>query len=126
MPPRDQAVGQSQRRAPLVFSSRHLTAVALVIHPEQMQNAMQHQDFDLAADRMPILGGLAFGMLERNRDIAEGTERLPGRKRQYVGSVVSLPKIAVQTPQLRLQTFGKRERLPPRKGPRKARRGRMK
>src|SRR3984957_2969983 len=100
-----------------------------------MQHAMQHQDLDFLADRVPVLGGLAPGMLERNRNVAEEPKGLPGGKRQHIRSAVIFTKIAVEPPQLRisrdqasegtsacnfgLQALRESARLPPRKASRK-------
>ena len=86
--PSDQTARQSEARAPFIFGPRHLAAVLFMIHAEQMQDAVQHQNLDLLSDAVAVLGRLPAGLLERDRDVAQETESLPGRKRQHVGGVV--------------------------------------
>ncbi len=100
--PRDQAARQSESGAPFVFGARHLAAVLFVIHAQQVQYAMQHQNLDLLTDAVAVLGRLALGVLEGDRNVAQEAERLSGRERQHVGGIILLAKVAVQPAQLRI------------------------
>ena len=42
--------GQAQRSAPFRFGPRHAAAIGLVIHAQQVQHAVQHQNLDLLLD----------------------------------------------------------------------------
>ena len=44
-----------------LFRARHFAPVGLMIHTEQMQHAMEHQDANLIVERMAYLGSLLAG-----------------------------------------------------------------
>ena len=52
-----------------------------MIHAQQVKHAVQHQDADLVADSVAVLGCLLFGPLEGDGYVAEGIIRFHCRKR---------------------------------------------
>src|ERR1700722_11314330 len=69
--PFDQTVGQTQTRTPTFFRARHLSAVGLVVEPEQMEHAVQHEDFDFLFDAVAELARLRSCSPQRNGEIAQ-------------------------------------------------------
>ena len=85
--PFDEPGRQPQPLAPASFRARHCAAIGLVIHAGQVQHAVQHQDAQFVLDAVAQLGGLRARRGRRR-------SRYPsGRKRQYVGGVVSCREI---------------------------------
>ncbi len=64
------------------------------------------------ADGVAVLRCLTLGVIERDRDVAQETKGLPGRKRQHIGGVIFLAKLAVQPLQLRITRNQAGERAP--------------
>jgi hypothetical protein len=56
---------------PFLLGCFHLAVVALVIHSEKVEDAVQHQYADFIEARMAELGGLFGRALGRYRDLTE-------------------------------------------------------
>ena len=69
--PLDQSVGQTQARAPALFGARHAPAVGFMVHAQQMQHAMEHQDLDFLFGSVAEFARLRAGAGERNGEIAK-------------------------------------------------------
>ncbi len=71
-----------------------------MIHAEQVQDPVQHQDADLVELRMPELAGLPGGAAGGDGQLAQPSCSLLGGKRQYVGRVIVAEEFAIQAAQL--------------------------
>jgi len=72
-----------------------------MIHTQQMQHAMEHQDAKLVPHPMPEIAGLRTRVIERDGDVAQTPAHLTG-KRQHIRSLILPAKTPVQPPQLRI------------------------
>ena len=95
----DQTLREREPLPPASLGTAHSTTILLVIHAEQMQHAMQHQDLDLFRQGMTELGRLFRCAVDGNRDLAEKTAGHPGRKREHVGRIIVAEKTSVQSPE---------------------------
>ena len=69
--PLDQAVRQAQPHAPALLRARHPAAVGFMIHAQQVQHAVQHQDADFLLGRVAELAGLRARTIDGDRDVAQ-------------------------------------------------------
>jgi hypothetical protein len=77
---------------------RHRAIICLVIVAREMQQPMQHEYFQLARQRMPLLPGLLSRRLHADRQIAlflPLDERI-GREAQHIRRFVFAAKLPVQ------------------------------
>jgi len=87
--------------APAGFGAPHLPAVGFVIHAQQVEETVQHQDADFVFERVAEGGGLRAGAGGGDRDFAErALEARPGGlshgERKDVGGIVLAQEVAVQ------------------------------
>jgi hypothetical protein len=92
-----------------------------MIHPEQMQDSVKHQDPHLIFHRVPKPGGLRLRPVGGDRNFAEPIAiQAPRRtsathgKRQHISGLVLSPKIAIQSAQFRIISDQATELLPAR------------
>src|SRR5678815_668815 len=76
--PLDQPSRQSQLLPPRRLGACHFARVRFMIHAQQMQHAMEHQDAKLVPHPMPEIAGLRTRVIERDGDVAQ-TPRTVGR-----------------------------------------------
>jgi len=69
--PLDEAVGRPRRARPALFGARHAAAVGGMIHAQQVQQAVQHEDLDLLPGVVAEGAGLGAGAGEGDGDVAE-------------------------------------------------------
>jgi hypothetical protein len=79
----DQSNRQSECPAQLRFLARHLTIIALVIKPRQMENSMKHENLDFLGNRMPEPYGTLQGDVRGNGDVSSRGARAGIRTRRY-------------------------------------------
>src|SRR5471030_1351178 len=99
-------MGQAQAGAPALFGASHPAAVGFVIHAQQVQDAVEHQDPDFLLGLVAEFAGLGAGARKRDGDIAKqaftgkaGREAYPTGEREHVRGVILAAEIAVQTAQ---------------------------
>jgi len=63
-------MGQAQAGTPALFGASHPAAVAFVIHAQQVEDAVEHQDADFLLGRVAEFAGLGAGAGKGNGDIA--------------------------------------------------------
>ena len=96
------SLNQAQRkvefRAQLFFAPRHPSIVALVIVAAQMQDAVQHQNFNFLGRRVSERARILRCHLHRNGDFARKMfSRVElGRKGEHVGGLVGCAETTVQ------------------------------
>ena len=93
------ALRKREPLAPAFLGPAHSAAILLVIHTEQVQHTMQHQDLDFVRQRMTELGRLFRCAVHRNGDFAQKAPGHPGRKREHVGRIIVAEKTSVQSPE---------------------------
>ncbi len=89
--------------AELGFTERHFAGVGFVVHPGEVQEAVEEEDTHFVGEGVAVFGGLALGGLERECEVARvadlkftGCRKTEGRKTQNVGGFVSLAEGAIQ------------------------------
>jgi hypothetical protein len=103
-------MGQAQAGTPSLFGASHPAAVAFVIHAQQVQDAVKHQDLDFLLGPVAEFAGLGAGAGKRDGDIAQWGAGCRGpdagglglgnrRERQNVRGVVLAAKNSVQAAQ---------------------------
>ena len=86
--------GSCEVRPPPRFRARHAAAVGLVVHAQQVEHAMQHQNPQFRFDGMAVLRGLRGRALPGDSQFARAWlagRRLGGGKRKHIGGS-SLPR----------------------------------
>ena len=71
--PRTRSVKTRRKRemlSPALLRASHRASILLMIHPEQMQHTVKHQNLDLFRDSVAEFGRLFCGPLGGNRDLA--------------------------------------------------------
>jgi hypothetical protein len=63
-------MGQAQAGAPALFGASHPAAVGFVIHAQQVQDAVEHQDLDFLFRLVAEFAGLGAGAGERDGHVA--------------------------------------------------------
>jgi hypothetical protein len=71
-----------------------------MIHPEQMQDAVQHENADFLSDGVAVLSCLLLGALKRDRDFTQESVRFGNGKRKYIGGVVFSEELPIEVAQL--------------------------
>jgi len=98
-------------RAPAFFGAGHLPAVLFVVEAEQVQEAVQHQDFDLALDAVTELPRLPARAPEGDGKIAEMFGGGGGWKGKHVGGIIQTAELVIQAAQLDVAGDEATERL---------------
>jgi hypothetical protein len=98
--PFNQTHRQAKPLAPAGFGALHLAAVRFVVHAQQVEEAVQHQDADFVFKRVAECGCLSPGLGGGDGHFAEGWGRWLCRKREDIGRVVFAEEIAVEAPQI--------------------------
>src|SRR6185437_2636078 len=84
--------------APAFLRAGHGAGIRLMVHAEEVQYTVQHQDANFVFDRVSEFPGLRAGAAEGDCQIAERIGSGPG-KGQDVGSIVLLAELAIQAAQ---------------------------
>jgi hypothetical protein len=72
-----------------------------MIHPDQMQRTMEHEDFDFLLDGVAKFGGLAGGSVRGNSDLAK-KRPTAGWKGEYVCGDILSQELTIQFAQARV------------------------
>jgi hypothetical protein len=104
--PFDQPLGQFQLRPQLHLPPRHRAIIPLVIVAREMQQPMQHQNLQLARQRMPMLDGLLPRSIHADRQIAFFLllDESVGGERQDIGRLVHAAELPVELANCRIRS----------------------
>jgi hypothetical protein len=94
----DEAEGQAEASAEEAFAARHLAGVGLVVVASQMEQAMEHEYFDLGGEGMSLFDGLTEGGGNADGEVAGEvfSADASGGEGENVGGLVFAAKLTIE------------------------------